>query len=512
MTTPIAAMLPFAAILASQALAGADLPRVRADGLFPEWAAVAPLASDPLGDNDAAFDITALHAASRGSTLFVRFDTNAVRNIQEGSSLDGAIRLEIGNLPSNQRLTVDFRARRAYLNGNFSQVVSWTTLTYIPAPTFAADEFEIALDLATFGVGPGSTITLDFSGSDTLDAPVNFTFVPPAPDPVRRSVDRSPGAIRVASLNTFQTGMLNASKYTRFERLFDATRPDIICLQEEYDSTAGQIQDRLNQFNPHNDGAVWNVHKGFDTAIAAREAITPMPTFATGYVAAIVHHASGDLLVLSVHPKCCGYIGSSEDTQRISQTSGMVRTINEVRAGLHGPYQGAPVVVIGDWNLVGSRTPLDMLTDSGGPALRWIIPPNLIGEAVTTWRSASSNFAPGVLDLVVYDDNAISHRNHFLMDTALLNASELAALNLQAADSAASDHLLMVVDFAPAPACPADANFDGAVGSPDLNAILANFNCHGAAIPGDIDDDGDIDFTDLNLLLPAFNSSCPAHP
>jgi len=70
----------------------------------------------------------------------------------------------------------------------------------------------------------------------------------------------------------------------------------------------------------------------------------------------------------------------------------------------------------------------------------------------------------------------------------------------------------MVVDFAPAPACPADIDFNGEVGFPDLNAVLANFNCRGAAIPGDIDDDGDIDFTDLNLLLPAFNSSCPSHP
>lgn len=512
MTTLARAASLAALLIAGPALAGAELPRFRPDGLHPEWAGASPLAADPPGDASGAFDVRALYADSRGSTLFVRFDIGATLNIQEGSALDGALRLEIGSLPGAQRLTVDFRARRAYLNGNFANVVPWTTLQYIPAPTFAADEHEVSLNLATFGVGPGSTITLDFSGSDALAAPASFTFSAPASEAARRAADRSAGALRVASLNTFQSGMLSASQYNRFERLFKATRPDVIALQEEYNSSAAQIRTRLNAFNIHGDGAPWNVHKVGDNVVAAREAMSAMPHFATGYAAAIVHHASGPILVLSIHPKCCGSIGSSEDVQRISQTAGMVRTIDEVRAGLHGPFHGAPVIVIGDWNLVGSRTPLDMLTNPSGPDLRWIMPPNLIGESVATWRGASSNFAPGVLDLVVYDDSVISHRNHFLVDTSLLNASELAALNLQAADSGASDHLLMIVDFAAAPACPADADFDGAVGFPDLNALLASFNCRGAGIPGDLDGDGDVDFTDLNLLLPSFNTSCPAHP
>lgn len=506
-------MIPFAVIIASQALAGSAAPRLRPDGFYPEWSAVAPLATDPAGDNSGAFDITTLRATSRGATLAVRFDTGAVRNIQAGSSLDGALRLEIGSLPAGQRLTIDFRARRAYLNGNFSQVVSWTSLKYIAQPTFAASEFEIALDLSPLGVAPGAAITLDFSGSDALAAPAPFTLAPdPAPTPVRRSAARSAGAFRVASLNTLQSGMLNFNQYTRFERLFDAMRPDIICLQEEYNSTAAIIQSRLNQFNPHNDGASWNVLKGFDTAVAARDPLTAMPTFSTGYTAAIVHRAEGPVLVLSVHPKCCGYIGSSEDAQRISQTAGMVRTINEVRAGLHGPYQAAPVVVIGDWNIVGSRTPLDMLTDPAGPNLRWLVPANLIGESVATWWSANSDFTPGMLDLVVYDDAAISHRNAFILDTAALNAAELAAMNLQAGDSAASDHAMVIVDFAFAPPCPGDLDFDGAIGFPDLNALLESFNCRGANIPGDLDSDGDVDFNDLNSLLPAFNATCPSHP
>ncbi len=62
-------MVPFAAIIASHALAGSAAPRLRPDGFHPEWAAVVPLATDPIGDNAGAFDVTTLRAASRGANI-----------------------------------------------------------------------------------------------------------------------------------------------------------------------------------------------------------------------------------------------------------------------------------------------------------------------------------------------------------------------------------------------------------------------------------------------------------
>lgn len=55
------------------------------------------------------------------------------------------------------------------------------------------------------------------------------------------------------------------------------------------------------------------------------------------------------------------------------------------------------------------------------------------------------------------------------------------------------------------PACPADLDASGAVGSGDLNQLLAAF---GQSASGDVDGDGDSDSADLNLLLAAFGQPC----
>jgi hypothetical protein len=56
--------------------------------------------------------------------------------------------------------------------------------------------------------------------------------------------------------------------------------------------------------------------------------------------------------------------------------------------------------------------------------------------------------------------------------------------------------------------CLADLDADGAVGFPDLNALLDQYNAVGLGFSGDLDGDADVDFADLNLLLSAFNLPC----
>ncbi len=56
--------------------------------------------------------------------------------------------------------------------------------------------------------------------------------------------------------------------------------------------------------------------------------------------------------------------------------------------------------------------------------------------------------------------------------------------------------------------CPADLDGSGAVGSTDLNILLADFGCSGGSCTGDVDGDGDTDSSDLNQLLAAFGGGC----
>jgi hypothetical protein len=104
--------------------------------------------------------------------------------------------------------------------------------------------------------------------------------------------------------------------------------------------------------------------------------------------------------------------------------------------------------MLGDFNLVGSRTPLDMIIGKKVYGLKdWLIP-NLIGESVVTWRGGPrSSFSPGKLDYIVYSAKSLIPKNGFLTNSELLNRAERRQMKLSAADSKISDHLLITVDF-----------------------------------------------------------------
>jgi hypothetical protein len=77
----------------------------------------------------------------------------------------------------------------------------------------------------------------------------------------------------------------------------------------------------------------------------------------------------------------------------------------------------------------------------------WLVP-NLVGESVITWRGGlNTGFSPGKLDYMLYSGKTLTPRNGFVLDTSLLNQTELNQLKLKSEDSGMSDHLLSTVDF-----------------------------------------------------------------
>ncbi len=496
-------------LFVSATLAGAPTPP-RADGLFDDWQGVAPIATDPAGDQLGVFDITSVSVQSFGTTLFVRFDTTAVRNLQAGLFIDGTLGMDI-NVPSGDVLNVNFRARNALLNGNFFGNVSWTDLRFNCQPTFAASEFEVRIDLAAVGVFLGDTITFNFSGADSLDEDITWQFALPEPEPTRRSMDRvAPNTIRIASQNTLFNGLLdNSPEFPRRDallRLIDAVDADVYCFQEEWNNTSTFIDTLLEQTDPLEDGAFWRVHKNNGTVICAPAAIYALDLYNSRYDALVVDFRDerGAIIVFSIHPKCCGYIGSGEDAQRIDETEEMIQTLQGLRDGLEGEffeqYRDAPVVVMGDWNLVGSRTPLDMWLDAEGPDLTHVFIPQLVGEDVTTWRDFDADpgtFAPGLLDLVAFQDGPLRFEKGFIPDTTKMDSGELAMYGLQADDSLASDHLMVVAEFARVKS--GDLNGDGQISAVDLAVLLGRWGMDD--FEADMDLDGVVGAGDIALLI-----------
>ena len=161
--------------------------------------------------------------------------------------------------------------------------------------------------------------------------------------------------------------------------------------------------------------------------------------------AAAVKVQTDYLVVVSAHLKCCGHSGSEEDEHRVAQARELVDRIQRLRRGQYGErYKDAAVVVVGDYSLVGSRQPLDIIKTTG--LTDWLL--QRVGDrAAVTWRDDDSEFWPGRLDLLAYDPERLKKRNGCVLDTALLTPEELAGLGLRADDSSVSDHLMLVADF-----------------------------------------------------------------
>ena len=423
---------------------------VRIDGRFEDWKDIRVCARDPEGDAKGAFDITHIYAASQGSILYLRFDTTNLLNIQNGPEAEGTL-LVIINLPNNRELVLDMRGRRAFLDDGAKERIPWDRLKYIVGPTYAHNEFEIQIDLGRFGIDRGDAVSIQFGGSDQLDVPVKFTFSQPSEAPKRRSHRRYSGTdVRIVSFNTYYEGLSDPDREEAMGRLLNSVDGDVYCFQEEW-KTEGHSE-ILKRLMPLGSKGRWHIHKIHGNVIASKYPLKALPSRSDRYAAVCINMRENHLFIINVHLKAMGYIGSDEDRLRIRQANDIIDIVGEIQRGRYSkaepPYTKSGIVIVGDFNLVGSRVPLDVIIGKKVHGLTdWLIP-NLVGESVVTWRGGSrASFSPGKLDYVVYSTKTLIPGNGFILDSGLLNRTELNQLGLNAADSEVSDHLVMTVDF-----------------------------------------------------------------
>ncbi|MFG0305066.1 MAG: GC-type dockerin domain-anchored protein [Phycisphaerales bacterium JB040] len=491
------------------------------DGLFDDWAGVPIAATDPAGDASGAFDLTEVRVRSAGTVLELDWDTNAAKNLQAGSGSDGTVRITL-SFESGDTLTLDTRARVAYRNGNPNNGASWPSIGYVTLPTTAMPRYETRFDVSGYA-SPGEDVSIQFSGSDSLSGPITHTLDQPADTPISPApggLDPDPCVdLRVVSLNTLQTGLTDPAQRDQLARILDALNPTVLCLQEEYNNSAGQIKARLEAIDPNDNGLPWNVVKDYDTAVCSQ---FPLIYYDANdsFTTALVDLGNGEaVFVASMHPKCCGYTGDSNDTRRIDTSENLASIIADFRNGTLSapltPYADAPTVVIGDWNLVGSNTPLDLLTEPNLPGMQhWALQRTGARDAAT-WRDLDGfGFMPGMLDLVVHDTGGLARRSGFVLDTNELSPATLAAYALQPGDSDASDHYALVADYELTPEtatacavdCPADVNDDGILDNGDIGAFVTGFLAGDPA--ADFNNDGILDNGDIGAFVSVFLAGC----
>ena len=417
------------------------------DGSFDDWSGIAPSATDALGDASGGFDITEVRVASRGTTVFVRFDISNVLNLQAGGFLDGTLLISVTG-PSGDVFEVDTRGREYTLTGEGS--VGHAAAGYFALPTYASEQYEARIDASIVGASTGDEVTIRFGGSDELDAPITHTLEPADGEAFVQSIDRADGTdLRVANLNVLSRGLTDPDRSDEIHSLIRGVDADVYCFQEQWNGSASTVRNAMAQaFAGFTDGredpSNWNVSIENGAAIATTMPFEAMSVPGSREGGGIVTLDDGTrVFVLSIHLKCCGSIGSGEDVQRINATT----AYESFFQSLCEDEPGLGIIVTGDWNLVGSRTPLDILTDSSDLGLTDLPLLRATQRLGATWRNPGSSFTPGRLDLMVYSPAVFDNARGFILDTTELGASTLDENGLDADDSEASDHLMLVTDF-----------------------------------------------------------------
>jgi hypothetical protein len=174
---------------------------------------------------------------------------------------------------------------------------------------------------------------------------------------------------------------------------------------------------------------------------------------------------------MNAHYRCCGDTLNDPDRQR--QSDAFVNWMRDARTpggAVTLPAQ-TPMMVLGDFNLVGGPQPLTTLLDGDiQNNLTYGVdsPPDWDGTAnaqavayhnsvaggdTWTWRDDTQPFDPGRLDYITYTDSVLALQKSFVLNTVTMTASDRAAAGLQTYDSIYDDagiiydHLPVIADF-----------------------------------------------------------------
>ena len=260
------------------------------------------------------------------------------------------------------------------------------------------------------------------------------------------SFDLSPkGEFRVVSWN-IQFGNLLDDR-DRSGRILNALKPDVLLLQElDGDDESEPISTFLHETL----GGSWTVglsdvsgtkrHHKLRCAVTSSKPTQSVARVGNAPLKAILATIEVDekpIHFVSLHLRCCGGPSGEEEDQRQEEARQIRNTLDSM--------QTPSCVVAGDWNLVGTKMPLEIVQSD---TLKIVDAFQPDGRSNATWSDDSSSFTPGRLDWMLYSPASLQVANSFILDSSDLDSDTLQLYHLNATDTAElSDHLPLVADF-----------------------------------------------------------------
>jgi exonuclease III len=462
---------------------------VTLDGDMNEWPAGVMLASDE-HHTYVRFQTTGepytLQSTNKTTSILFDVDNNPATGMRPTTGSDAVRALGIDVEVAFCWPRIDNNGKRGFGRGvtMFSydaagnrQPVAREDWDFAAAPTYASAWYEARISrtpsgpvlipkegLLSSGMLSGAVVTRDLDGTITSSGEVFRGKLPEhCMSGARRSTMGIPpkldGSYRVVSYNVLRSAP--EAKPELYGRIFKALDADVYLFQEwEYTSN-----EALAAWFSTNVGGTWHaaglpgtVRDNRGVAVVSKypvELVTPyLKVHPEGqrepsnvrFAGVRVDVPGPDIIASSVHLKSGGSSSSSEDTRRIAEARAIVEALDKL-----DNEPGTITIIGGDYNLVGSRTPLEILmskTDLDGSDKTFADAMTLGDRTYTTWTEGGNAFGPGRLDWLVYSDSTAKAKRAFVLDASRLEDESLQRVGLKATDTAeASDHLPVVVDL-----------------------------------------------------------------
>jgi hypothetical protein len=437
-----------------------------------------------------------VNAQAMRGTISILLDTDA--DPETGTTVEGFPGVDlVVELSREDRIDPDgygsgMALREAMPEGALGERANGSLRDLLVAPTHSADRFEIRLGRMEEGgggrsdlEGPAAGVAFIFKAEGvvvdrTEPAVLRLPRLNPGP-PGRWFESFDPrGDLRVVVWNVSSENFRDQPE--RFARILGALEPDVLLLDEVYGAVT-ELELQLFFARPEfGSGRPWEFVLGKSggrqkTVVASRIGIRPesamellpypdgaLEALANRFpearrlfdlerdrglasVGAWIDFQGRPILFVPIDLQSAGYDGSFQDELRILQA----RTLREfVAEALRESDSGPALVIGGDLNLVGSRTPLDLLV-SGLDGEGDLIPVDsyrLTDRSMATWRNDDQPFSPGRLDFVLISGSTLSVDRAFPFEAEEISADLLVALGVHQEDSRrTSDHLPLVVDL-----------------------------------------------------------------
>jgi hypothetical protein len=438
-----------------------------------------------------------------------------------------------GNHGLGVDILVNFPDRQVIRYTGGTGVESLNDIGMHVAPTYSSKDFELAIrrtdaDLADSD-GCRLMVVDNGVGAAFPTGGLAVDLTPAVVPAFETPLERHPaGLIRVAFWNV--NGRFGqANPEAAMASLLALADPDVIGFSEVSNASATSVRNKLNTWLPLPDGAEWNVVKDdWDLMVASRFPILETHASVNRQFPVLIETTDvvgSPTLFTSSHLKCCG--GQSNEDQRQAEADAFMGFLRDGMESGDWP-EPLPVIYGGDLNMVGLVGPVTTLTtgnieDEGsfGPDFA----PDADGTHFTewpivqsdhpmdyTWENNNGEWIPGKLDYIITSDAVLEMVRGYGLNTGTMSAARLAEFGLSAGTTlTASDHTMIVADFAGGPMAsgPSDLDGDGIFDSADNCPTIANptqsdFNGNGI---GDSCEDSDGDGLSDALEIHTYGSS-----